>query len=164
MSSYSTITTTNAGTGTIESFLTRQLEIRFIDARSLVTNAKLNLDLVGYLQDDDRSTRNAVIAESIRLFHEEKTSQERRAMKSLHTKLTTVKRNSSSLSSCGSDDEDTMSTHTGFWSDADGSSMEMTSSPTSSTSTPTMHARKTRRGRIQEHRRAMKNILSSICR
>ena len=52
---------------TVESVLTRQLGITFIDARSIATQAKLNLGFTCYLSSDQNS---AVIDEATRIFGE----------------------------------------------------------------------------------------------
>ena len=51
----------------VESTLTRELDIRFIDARVLTTEAKLNLGIEGYPSLEQTSE---LIAEATRIFEE----------------------------------------------------------------------------------------------
>ena len=87
----------------IESMLTRELEIRFIDARSIATEAKLNLGIDGYPSEDQLRT---IQEEAIRIFAQEKTERERMGMRILNTRLNSIKSSSSSSSSSGSDSEE----------------------------------------------------------
>ena len=83
--------------------LTRELEIRFIDARSIATEAKLNLGIDGYPSEDQL---HMIQEEAIRIFAQEKTERERMNMRILNTRLNSIKSSSSSSSSCGSDSEE----------------------------------------------------------
>ena len=71
----------------IESFLTREFEIRFIDARVLATEARLNLGIKGYIAKDQEQ---AVIDEAIRIFDEERREQERCSMQCRYVELKNV--------------------------------------------------------------------------
>ena len=85
----------------IESKLTRELEIRFIDARSIATEAKLNLGVDGYASSPDQI--DAIQQEAMRIFNEEKTERERMSMRILNSRLNTIK-SASFDSGSGSDD------------------------------------------------------------
>eukprot|EP00934_Nitzschia_sp_Nitz4_P008884 Nitzschia sp. Nitz4//scaffold31_size150131//23021//23380//NITZ4_002812-RA/size150131-processed-gene-0.185-mRNA-1//1//CDS//3329547611//8874//frame0 len=74
----------------VESSLSRELDIRFIDARSLVNEAKLNLELSGYLESKQRI---AVYEEALRIFSEQDITSQR-GMRSAHFTLETIKGNS----------------------------------------------------------------------
>ena len=82
----------------IESFLTREFEIRFIDARVLATEARLNLGIKGYVAKDQEQ---AVIDEAIRIFDEERREQERCSMQCRYVELKDVIRTTTE-SICGS--------------------------------------------------------------
>jgi hypothetical protein len=56
----------------IESLLTRELDIRFIDARFIVTEAKLNLGMQGYTHPGQRQDLHR---EALRIFEEERPSR-----------------------------------------------------------------------------------------
>ena len=58
----------------VESILSRKLGITFIDARSIVTKAKLNLGLFGYPSIEERS---CLIDESLRIYDEEYSGMQR---------------------------------------------------------------------------------------
>jgi hypothetical protein len=46
----------------VESYLTRELDIRFIDARSIVNEAKVGLGIVGYpLKEQDKLLKQEAI-------------------------------------------------------------------------------------------------------
>ena len=77
----------------IESKLTRELEIRFIDARSIATEAKLNLGVDGYASLPDQI--DAIQQEAMRIFNQEKTERERMSMRILNSRLNTIKSASS---------------------------------------------------------------------
>jgi hypothetical protein len=51
----------------VESTLCRVLNIRFIDARGLVTEAKLNMGILGY---HDETLEESLVAEATRLYEE----------------------------------------------------------------------------------------------
>lgn len=79
----------------VESFLTRELDIRFIDARNIVSEAKVNLGIHGYPtkhQIDD------IRDESLRDFGT-RSEDSKSAMKQLKTELEAVKVPRRSLSS-----------------------------------------------------------------
>eukprot|EP00538_Stauroneis_constricta_P014293 CAMPEP_0119551006 /NCGR_PEP_ID=MMETSP1352-20130426/4410_1 /TAXON_ID=265584 /ORGANISM="Stauroneis constricta, Strain CCMP1120" /LENGTH=125 /DNA_ID=CAMNT_0007597011 /DNA_START=96 /DNA_END=473 /DNA_ORIENTATION=+ len=50
---------------TIEAIITRALEVRFIDARTLATEAKLNLNITGY---PSKEQEQQILREAISLF------------------------------------------------------------------------------------------------
>lgn len=52
----------------VESVLRRQLGITFIDARSMVTKAKLNLNILGYPSEEER---DLIIEEALRIYDSE---------------------------------------------------------------------------------------------
>ena len=81
----------------VESALSRQLDIRFIDARAIATEAKLQLGFDGYSGKDQVQN---IIEESIRIF-ENRPKDQRDAMKLLNSRLNSVKRMSGSSSCCG---------------------------------------------------------------
>ena len=83
----------------IESSLTRELEIRFIDARAIATEAKLNLGIDGYPSEYEE---RAIINESVRIFHQDKTQSEKHAMRILSTRLNSIKSGGSSGSASSS--------------------------------------------------------------
>ena len=86
----------------VESIITRELDIRFIDARSLTTEAKLNLGIEGYVANDEQ--RDALVAEATRIFQEERPTGQKAAMKVLNSRLNAIKSSSdhSSAFSCAS--------------------------------------------------------------
>ena len=57
---------------TVEASLTRELDIRFIDARVLATEAKLNLGLTCY---PGKAQERLITREAIRIFREERPEQ-----------------------------------------------------------------------------------------
>ena len=81
----------------VESALSRQLDIRFIDARAIATEAKLQLGFDGYSGKDQVQN---IIEESIRIF-ENRPKDQRDAMKLLNSRLNSVKRMSGSSSCSG---------------------------------------------------------------
>ena len=89
----------------IESTLTRELDIRFIDARAIATEAKLNLGIEGYVDDCNRE--ELVIKEAIRVF-QRRSIHDQISMRQLHTKLTSIKSSmtvsSGHSSTCSGDD------------------------------------------------------------
>lgn len=80
----------------IESDLCRMLDIRFVDSRMLVVDARANLDILGYPVPDQHE---AIRLESLRLF-EQRDIHERKAMRYAHWELEACKLpvNSTSLS------------------------------------------------------------------
>ena len=75
---------------TIESSLTRELNIRFIDARAIATEAKLNLGIDGYPSMYEESQ---IIEEAVRIYYHDKSRSQKQIMKTLNTKLNIVKNN-----------------------------------------------------------------------
>ena len=71
----------------VESILTRQLNIRFIDARALCTEAKLSLGVEGYHSEDQEGP---LINEAIRLFTE-RPAHVKAAMTRLRSDLDAIK-------------------------------------------------------------------------
>lgn len=71
----------------VESILTRELAVRFIDARNIVTEAKVNLGIMGYPTQQEQEE---IRAESLRLFHE-KSHESRAAMVQLNAKFESIK-------------------------------------------------------------------------
>jgi hypothetical protein len=86
---------------TVESLLTRELEIRFIDARSIVTEAKVSLGIHGYPSKDQESK---VREEAIKIFRQ-RPEETQTTMRRLSTDLEAIKISADSLSSrtCDSD-------------------------------------------------------------
>ena len=124
----------------VESLLCRELNIRFIDARAIVTEAKLNLDIHGYVSTANQTVFNKLVEESIKVYNEKCTTKEKHHMKKLKVTLDTVIKRSSTNSSVArsasmsttsddelicsldyDDDEPTVSTSSGV-TDDDGSS------------------------------------------
>ena len=89
---------------TIESFLTRELDIRFIDARSIATEAKINLGIHGYPTKDQQE---AIQEEACRIFNSQPHDAQY-AMRQLSADLQAAKFSSCGMSdagsSCGNDD------------------------------------------------------------
>jgi hypothetical protein len=71
---------------TVESFLTRDLQVRFIDARNLATEAKLNLGITGYPSEEQTQP---IIDEAISLFNA-KPEEVKVVMRQLNASLKTV--------------------------------------------------------------------------
>ena len=102
------------GMMTIETILTRELNIRFIDARELGCQAKLNLGIVGYAAD--QQTKSMLVQEAIRIFQLERSASAKDVMRKLNNDLETLKRaiplhSSSSQMSCVKEDDTTLSDH-----------------------------------------------------
>lgn len=105
----------------IEATLSRELNIRFIDARELGSQAKLNLGIIGYAAD--QGTKDLLIQESIRIFRLDRTASTKAIMRKRNEDLETLKKvvslNSSSSSplsyiqddASSSDDQSCWSTH-----------------------------------------------------
>ena len=70
-----------------ESFLIRELDIRFIDARRLCSEAKMNLGLMGYTGKDDEKN---VIFEALKIF-EEQADDVKDAMRHFKNDLDAIK-------------------------------------------------------------------------
>ena len=77
----------------VESLLVRKLRIRFIDARTIATEAKLNLGLSGYISNEQDVQR--VFDESIKIFHESCTKNDQHVMHALKNSLDNIKFKSS---------------------------------------------------------------------
>jgi hypothetical protein len=71
---------------TVEAYLTRELQIRFIDARNLTTEAKLNLGITGYVSE---LQSQSVIDESMAVFNA-KPDKIKAAMRHLSASLNAV--------------------------------------------------------------------------
>eukprot|EP00934_Nitzschia_sp_Nitz4_P001142 Nitzschia sp. Nitz4//scaffold186_size43309//5543//5875//NITZ4_007315-RA/size43309-processed-gene-0.35-mRNA-1//-1//CDS//3329539752//1142//frame0 len=87
----------------IESMITRELDVRFIDAHVIVNEAKISLGLEGYPKQQDIER---IHAESVRLFFT-KTKDERESLRRMHWDLESVKSEGSHIS----DTESTLSSH-----------------------------------------------------
>jgi hypothetical protein len=85
----------------VESLLTRELEIRFIDARNIVTEAKVSLGIHGY-----PSKRQAIEVreESIKIFRQ-RPEETQTAMRRLSADLEAIKIPAGSLNSRASDSD-----------------------------------------------------------
>ena len=83
----------------VESIITRELDIRFIDARAIATEAKLNLGIDGYVSNQDQ--RDAVVNEAMKIFQQRPQSQ-KATMKVLNSRLNAIKNSSDHSSVCGS--------------------------------------------------------------
>ena len=71
----------------IETILTRQLNIRFIDAKALCNEAKINLGIEGYHRDDQEE---ALLQEAINVFSE-RPDEARGVMRRLKSDLDAAK-------------------------------------------------------------------------
>ena len=71
----------------IESMLTRQLDLRFIDARTLATEARIALGIEGYPSQDDI---DIIVAEAVNIF-QQKSLDEQQSMQRLHWNLEAIK-------------------------------------------------------------------------
>ena len=69
----------------VESIISNQLNIRFIDAHIIATEAKLNLGFHGYTDDYE-----TILQEAIRIIQDECTTSDKIAMKVLHDNLRTI--------------------------------------------------------------------------
>jgi hypothetical protein len=85
----------------IESTLTRELEIRFIDARAIATEAKLNLGIEGYPGCDQE---DLLIGEAIAIFHS-RPGDVKNVMRRLKSDLEAVKK-PTGINKAGSDTDD----------------------------------------------------------
>lgn len=79
----------------VEAFLTRELEIRFIDARELTNEARISLGLNGYPSRDEK---RRIRAKALSLF-ESRPEEDRATMKRLSEALAAIKADSMSLTS-----------------------------------------------------------------
>lgn len=76
---------------TVEATLTRKLGIRFIDARSLATQAKINLNIFGYPNTEQEKK---IIEEAVVIF-ESKSAEDRISLLELNDELESAKSTSS---------------------------------------------------------------------
>ncbi len=79
----------------IEGYLTRELDIRFIDARSLVNEAKLALGMIGY---PSKQELQGLREEALQIFDRRPETQ-KDALRRLKCDFTVIKEQSSALSS-----------------------------------------------------------------
>jgi hypothetical protein len=91
----------------IESMLTRQLDLRFIDARTLATEARIALGIEGYPSKDDIHT---IVNEAVKIF-QQKSLEEQRSMQELHWNLEAIKCPNGAMSSFGESSIDSASDH-----------------------------------------------------
>jgi hypothetical protein len=99
----SNASTTSRSSLNLEAILTRDLGVRFIDARAMATEAKLNLGIEGYVSPDDY---DIVLKEASRIYNHGRTVEEQNQMKILKATLDNVKlgsNHSTRLSLCSSD-------------------------------------------------------------
>ena len=90
----------------IEAALTRELEIRFIDARNLVSEAKMKLGIIGYTCDTQEAE---LLQVATQLFHEQ-TDDKKSAMRRMKMSLDAVKtQRQSSISETSKTDSDSRS-------------------------------------------------------
>ncbi len=85
----------------IEGYLTRELEIRFIDARELANEAKIALGITGYPSKDEHS----IVRNQARRIFESLPKNEQEKLKQMNCTLTAVKSLHSHSSHVGSDAE-----------------------------------------------------------
>ena len=88
----------------VESTLTRELNIRFIDARAIATEAKLNLGIDGYVSNEQMQL--AVVNEATRIFEQEKSQTDRIAMQVINQRLNYAKKSKKSCSDGSAASED----------------------------------------------------------
>eukprot|EP00934_Nitzschia_sp_Nitz4_P001641 Nitzschia sp. Nitz4//scaffold32_size149145//30935//31300//NITZ4_002869-RA/size149145-processed-gene-0.85-mRNA-1//1//CDS//3329548039//1641//frame0 len=119
----------------IESTLCRELDIRFIDARELVNEAKVNMDLVGYVSQAQLAQ---VEAEALRLF-QRRNSKEKNNMKRANWELEAVKMATGSQSSSG-------------WMDSASCNLSVSGSDTFTTSSSHRNASSRIKGFFSHHR------------
>ena len=98
----------------VESYLTRQLNIRFIDARALCNDAKLSLGVQGYHSEDQQAP---LIDEAVRLF-QQRPEHVKATMTRLRCELDTIK-NPPSRSQSGRSDDSQRSSSSDYASAAD---------------------------------------------
>lgn len=84
----------------VESYLTRELDLRFIDARNLATEARRNLGIVGY---PSRSQARQVRQEALHIYHS-KTLSERRSLQQMNLALVNIKGDTQSTAGCSETD------------------------------------------------------------
>ena len=73
---------------TFEAIITRKLNVRFIDARTLEIKAKLNLDIEGYPSDEKK---DRLLEEVLRIFNEDLSESEREQMQLDNSTLISAK-------------------------------------------------------------------------
>jgi hypothetical protein len=79
---------------TVESFLTRELKIRFIDARNIASEARLSLEIQGYPTEAEKTQ---IHAKAIELFRR-RPEKERTRMRQFSADLNAVKISACSFS------------------------------------------------------------------
>ena len=89
---------------TVEGVLTRELEIRFIDARALCNEAKLGLGFVGYPSPE----QEVLLVEEAKMLFQARPEETQRAMITLKSNLVTVKFLSKGSLSCDGTEEDSV--------------------------------------------------------
>lgn len=95
----------------IESFLTRELDLRFIDARTIATEARVSLGILGYPSSDQIAQ---VREEAIRIFHS-KSGGDQRALRQLNMELVEALKNTSGeCSTVSASDLDSLASENGF--------------------------------------------------
>ena len=72
----------------VEAELSRILDIRFAEAKSLVIEAKVKLGIKGYHKD---SMEEAVLAEALDVFHNQLSVEQREKMRKMKRKLNAFK-------------------------------------------------------------------------
>lgn len=98
---------------TVESLLTRKLEIRFIDARNIVTEAKVSLGIHGYpSKDEEREVRE----EAIKIFRQ-RPEETQTAMIRLSADLEAIKIPAGSLKSDTDGESEDLSSCASFVTD-----------------------------------------------
>jgi len=87
----------------IESILTRELDLRFIDARTIATEARIALGIEGY---PSKEHITMIRDEAVRIF-ESKSSEDQKAMQRMHHEFEAIKIPGGSLagSDTGSDNQ-----------------------------------------------------------
>lgn len=88
----------------VEAHLTRQLDIRFIDARTLCTEAKVSLGVEGYPTEDQEGM---LIQEAVQIF-ERRPNEAKTTMRRLKSSLDAVTKSpmGSSFKTCESSDSE----------------------------------------------------------
>jgi hypothetical protein len=72
----------------VEHYLTRELDIRFIDARTIATEARLNLGLHGY---PTKAEEQEIREEAHRIFQSSRLEKDRSVMRELSSNLEAAK-------------------------------------------------------------------------
>mmetsp|Transcript_21713 Transcript_21713/g.33212 ORF Transcript_21713/g.33212 Transcript_21713/m.33212 type:complete len:137 (-) Transcript_21713:141-551(-) len=86
---------------TVEHTITRELNIRFIDARSIATQARINLGYYGY---PNKEEEELIQEEACRIFHCDFSEEDRYTMSQLRTDLEAAKMDARRESSSSSSD------------------------------------------------------------